>query len=191
MGQVIPDRLTGVGRDLLEAPLVSAHRALLVGVGLDQAGIHRETLAADQPLGHAPAHDALKEVAQNIAVPEAAVAIAREGRVIGHLAVQAQPAEPPIGQVQVDLLAQPALRADGKAVAHDQHADHQLGIDRGPADGAVVAGQLTPHAGEIKEAIDMTQQVVSRNMIIEAKVVEQPIRRRLRPHHHPVLLAKP
>jgi hypothetical protein len=34
---------------------------------------------------------------------------------VGNLAVGAQPAEPAIGQVEVDLLAQPALRTDDKA----------------------------------------------------------------------------
>src|SRR5271163_3971767 len=46
--------------------------------------------------------------------------------------------------VEVDLVAQPPLRANAKAVAHDQHADHQLGIDRGPSHIAVIAPQMRP-----------------------------------------------
>jgi hypothetical protein len=50
-------------------------------------------------------------------------------RVIRHIALEAEAAEPPIGQVQMDLLAKPALRADAMTVADDQHTDQQLGID--------------------------------------------------------------
>src|SRR6516164_1165198 len=55
-----------------------------------------------------------------------------KGRVVRHVAVETKTAEPPIGQVQVDFLAQPPFRANAEAVAHDQHADQQLGINRWP-----------------------------------------------------------
>ena len=45
-------------------------------------------------------------------------------------AVEPQSAKPAVGEVQMDLLAQPPFRADAKTVAHDQHADHQFRIDR-------------------------------------------------------------
>ena len=32
--------------------------------------------------------------------------------------------------VEVNLLAQAPLGADAEAIAHDQHPDHQLGVDR-------------------------------------------------------------
>jgi hypothetical protein len=51
---------------------------------------------------------------------------------VRHLAIEAQTAEPAIRQVQVDLFAQPPFRADAEAIAHDQHADQQLRIDRRP-----------------------------------------------------------
>jgi hypothetical protein len=76
-------------------------------------------------------------MAQEIARAEAAMAVLREGRMIRHLACQAEPAEPPVGQVQMDLLAQPAFRADAVAIADDQHADQQLRVDRRPAGLAV------------------------------------------------------
>src|SRR4051794_33341796 len=62
-----------------------------------------------------------------------AVTVFGEGRMVGHVALQAEAAEPPVGQVQMDLLTQPPLRPDAEAVADDQHADQQLGIDRRPA----------------------------------------------------------
>ena len=65
---------------------------------------------------------------------------------VGHVAIEAEPAEPAIGQVQMNLLAQPPLGADAEAVADDQHPDHQLGINRGPADLAVEGAQVLADA---------------------------------------------
>jgi len=52
-----------------------------------------------------------------------------ERRVVGHLVLQSQSAEPPMRQVQVDFLAQPPLGPDAEAITHDQHANQQPGID--------------------------------------------------------------
>ena len=79
----------------------------------------------------------LEQVPKDIALSEPTMPVAREGRVIRHLAVEAKPAEPAIGKVEMNLLAQPPLRPDAHAVAHDQHPHHQLRINRRPADGAV------------------------------------------------------
>jgi hypothetical protein len=48
---------------------------------------------------------------------------------VGHLVFEAEPAEPPIGEVELDLTTEPALGADRVAVADQEHPDHQLGID--------------------------------------------------------------
>ena len=53
---------------------------------------------------------------------------------IGNLAIQTEAAKPAIGQIEMNLLAQPTLRPNAHAIADDQHADHQLRIDRGPSD---------------------------------------------------------
>ncbi len=63
----------------------------------------------------------------------------RIGRMVGHPAVEAEPAEPSVRQVQVNLVARPALRADAGEVADQQHPDDRLGIDRGASQ---VAGHL-------------------------------------------------
>src|SRR5207248_1437807 len=75
---------------------------------------------------------------------ETAMAVLREGRMIGHLAVEPEPAKPAIRQVEVHLFAQPPLRADAEAIADDQHANQQLWIDRRPADLTVEGHQLSP-----------------------------------------------
>ncbi len=49
-----------------------------------------------------------------------------EGRVVRHLAIEAELVEPAVGEVQVHLLAQPPFGANAKAVANKQHPDESL-----------------------------------------------------------------
>ena len=103
---------------------------------------------------------------------------------VGHCAVEPEPTKPPVGEVQVHLLAQPPLGADAKAVAHDQHADHQLWIDRRPAYGAVERRQLTPQSIKLDKPVNRSQQVLFRHMPLERKLVEQRVLLDLPfPHH--------
>jgi hypothetical protein len=94
------------------------------GVRCDQAGIDGEPFAADKPFGHAASHDGLEQVAQNIAVAESAMTVAREGRMIGYSAIEPQAAEPAVGQVQMDLFTQAPFGPDAPAVPNDKHPDH-------------------------------------------------------------------
>jgi len=64
---------------------------------------------------------------------------------VGNIAIKPQPTKPAIRQVQVNLVAQPPLRADAEAVADDQHADQQLWIDRRPSDLTVERRQMGPN----------------------------------------------
>ncbi len=57
----------------------------------------------------------------------------------------------------MDLLAQAPLGANAKAVADEQDADHQLGIDRGAARRGVERCQRAAQVAEIDEAIDGAQ----------------------------------
>jgi hypothetical protein len=52
-----------------------------------------------------------------------------ERRMFGHDVVQTKAAEPTICQVQMYLFAKPTLRTNAEAVAHDQHANHELRIN--------------------------------------------------------------
>ena len=72
------------------------------------------------------------------------------------------------------------------AVKDQEHPDHQLGIDRGPADVAVKCLQLLVQIGQngCRENIDPSQQVVRRDHLVEAKLVKQlPLISVLPPHH--------
>jgi hypothetical protein len=89
-GKIFPH---GMVRRLGGLPLAARHAALAVGIGLDHAGIGREALAADQPLGQAAPHGRLEHLAQQVAVAETAVPVLREGRMVRHRAVEPKPAE--------------------------------------------------------------------------------------------------
>jgi hypothetical protein len=92
---------------------------------------------------------------------------------VRHLTVEADPAEPPVGQVHVDLFAHPPFRADAVAVANDQHPDHQLGIDRRAAHGALVRRQVRADFAEFPKAFDRAQQMIRQYVIFQAELVKQ------------------
>ncbi len=92
---------------------------------------------------------------------------------IGHRAVEAQSTKPAVRQVEVNLLAQPPLRADAEAVADDQHPDQQLRIDRRPPHLAVERRQLPPQPVEFDKPINRPQQVCFRHMPFQRKLVKQ------------------
>jgi hypothetical protein len=73
----------------------------------------------------------------------------------------------------VHLLTQSPLGSDAVRVADEQHADHQLRVDRGPAHLAVVGAQVLADAGQVDEAVDRAQQVVLRDVPLRAELVEQ------------------
>jgi len=55
--------------------LRSFHRALLVRVRLDQAGVGREALATDKPFRDATLHGRFEQFAQQIALAETAMPV--------------------------------------------------------------------------------------------------------------------
>src|SRR5437879_13916048 len=91
-----------------------------------------------------------------------------EGRMVGNAAFQSQPAKPAVCQVEIDLLAQPPLGADAEAVTHDQYADHQFRIDRGPADRAVERRQSLPQRAEVEKPVDLAHEVIEWDPILKA-----------------------
>jgi len=48
---------------------------------------------------------------------------------VRHWVRKIKAAEPVIGEVQINLLAEPAFRTDTKAISNQQHTDQQLWID--------------------------------------------------------------
>ena len=83
----------------------------------------------------------------------------------------------------MDLLAQPRLGADAVEIADQQHADHQLGVDRGAARVAVMLSQAGADEREIENGVDAAQQVIGWNVSIYAEDIEELRFPDLPPHH--------
>jgi hypothetical protein len=66
------------------------------GVGFEHAGVDREVLTLDQAHGHRRPDNALEDVAQHVALAEAAQPVEREGRVMRDLVLEIELAEPAI-----------------------------------------------------------------------------------------------
>ena len=65
-----------------------------------------------------------------------------KGGVVGDAASQAKPAEPPIGQIEIDFLAKTPFRANAETITDDQHADHEVRIDGWATPIAVKGSQM-------------------------------------------------
>src|ERR1700758_3247941 len=125
-----------------------------VAIGLDEARIDCKSFTADQSLLDAAAQHALEHATEEIALPEAAMPVLGERRVIRNRAIQTQPAKPPVGQIEVDLIAQAPLRSNAEAVTDQEHPDHQLRIYRRPADATVERRETPPNLFEVDKPVD-------------------------------------
>ena len=109
-----------------------------MGVGPDPPGLDREALVANNTLAYALPDTGFEQLAKQIAVRKPAVPVLRNGRIVQHRTGRVEVTEPAIGEVQQDLLASSPHRANAEAITDQQRADHQLGIDRRPADRHIV-----------------------------------------------------
>src|SRR5437868_10951461 len=94
---------------------------------------------------------------------------------IGNPVVEFETAEPAIAEMKFDLLAQPPLQTDAIAVADDEHPDHQLRVDRGPADVAVERRQLLAKIAQHPrdDWIETAQEMTRWNVFFKVEKVEQ------------------
>ncbi|SLN70253.1 hypothetical protein PEL8287_03903 [Roseovarius litorisediminis] len=82
------------------------------------------------------------------------------------------------------LFAEPSLGPDAEAIADQQHADQQFGIDGGAARVAVELRKMRADAAKIDEPVDGAQQVILWDMILKRELVEQRRLRFLSWSHH-------
>jgi hypothetical protein len=67
--------------------------------------------------------------------------------VIRHAIVKIEPAEPAIGQVQGNLLAEPPLGLDAIAIPDNQHSDEKFRINRGTPRMGIIGFELFMEIG--------------------------------------------
>src|ERR1700722_7050068 len=123
-----------------------AERCLLAWAAIRLASTAKAVPSTNPSAMHArPPDHGVEQLSQQMAVTGAAMPILGEGRVVRHLAIEAEPTEPTISEVQVNLFAQPPFRANAVAVANQQHPDQQFGINRRSAGRAVKWRQVVPN----------------------------------------------
>ena len=123
--QILLNRAAGPLRIAFPAPILPWDRALLIGVGLDQAGIDGKTFAPNQTCGNACFDDTLEHVTENISLAEALVARTRECRMTRDSVLDAELAE------TSDRRDSPALH--GRAVAPNGSQRHTPQPASGPS----------------------------------------------------------
>jgi len=111
-------------------------------------------------------------MAQDVALAKAPVPVLGKGRMVRDLAIQAKLAKPAIREIEMNLLTQAALGPYSHAIADDQHADHQLRIDRGATGVAIMRPQHLTDVIEVEMPVDASQHVIGRDMVIEAEIVK-------------------
>ena len=79
----------------------------------------------------------------------------------------------PVGQIEVNFIAQAPLRSDAEAVADQEHPDHQFGIDRRSADATVERRQVPPNLLKVNKPVNRPEQMVGGYMLLERKLIEQ------------------
>ena len=70
------------------------------------------------------------------------------------------------------FLTKPPLGPNAHAIANDQHSDHQVRINRRPANAAVKGCEFDAQHRQIKKPVNSPQHVISGNMLIQPKIVE-------------------
>ena len=77
----------------------------------------------------------------------------------------------------MNLFAEPPLGPDAHTVADHQHSDGQLRVNRGSSNPTVKRLQSLTETLELEMPVNAAQQMIARDMIVEAEVVKQLSRR--------------
>src|SRR6201988_2398022 len=105
--------------------------------------------------------------------------------VMGNLLIETESSKPAPGQMHLQFLDQLALAGDAIEIADQQNAQEEFWIDRGSARIAVGVLQLLTNEIEADVPVDETEEVVFRNLIFDAKVIEQRLGTGVLSHHNP------
>src|SRR6201987_3466873 len=130
-------------------------------------------------------HDLFKQLLKQIGLEETPMTVLGKRGVMGNLLIEAESGKPAPGQMHLQLLNQFALAGDAIQIADQQEAQQEFRIDRGSARIAVGVLQLLTNEIEADVPVKETEQVVFRNLIFDAKVVEQRLGTGVLSHHNP------
>jgi len=142
---------------------------LVTGISGDQADIHRESFSLDRACRHAASPNFIEHPAERTALAEPSMPVLRECGVVRNGILQAQTAEPTMGQIQMHFLTQAAFGTDAIAVADDEHADHQLRIDGGTTCGALEISQMRAQPVQVKTGVNTAQEMVLWNVVFKVE----------------------
>lgn len=165
----------GVARAILRwVAAILLDKRLVRGPGVDQRAIDAEMLVAGVlgPCGQRL--DALEEQPRYILV-EQAVTVLAEGRVIPHALVHRQADEPAKQQVEINLLDQLPLGANGVNHLQQRGAQQPLRRNRGPSQGGIQPVEVPIHRSQngIDQASQGTQRVIVRDALLQRRITEQ------------------
>ena len=111
------------------------------------------------------------------------MAVLGKGRPVRHAALKPKAAKPAIGQIEMNLINQPPLKPDAVEIVDQQHAYHELGINRWSASVAVKGLGLMADRAEVQQPVNSAQKVIGRDMILDAEPAKQCILNLLPTHH--------
>ena len=153
---------------------VARRHVLVRGPRAQQRAVHTEVFVRDQlgPLGDS--QDTIEE-APHDALLEQAVAIGAERRVVPHRLVHAQPDEPAIHHIEVDVFDQSALRANRKQALQKQGPQQTFRRNRRAPTVGVKLIELPRHRRQhnIGELFHAPQWVVRSNAFLDADIAEK------------------
>ena len=109
-------------------------------VGHNRARVDGEGFASHDPFLDAARDHGLERLAQQIALAKAAVTVLGKRRMVRNVAAECQATKPVLGQIEVELLAQPTLGANTEAAADD----HVRIISSGSIDGRPTSLSTAP-----------------------------------------------
>jgi hypothetical protein len=89
------------------------------------------------------------------------------------MVLNAELAKPSVGQVDLNLSAEPPLGTKRKYLAQDQHPDHEHRINRRPASVRVEWSELVVHPTQVQQTVDLPYQVIRRHHLVEIKGVKE------------------
>lgn len=103
--------------------------AIPAGIRLDGTAVDGCVGATENAVAGAFFHDAFEQSAQPVAICKTAIPVLGESRAVRHTDFQPELAEPPVCQIEVNLLDKPSLGPDAVQIANQKYAQHQLRID--------------------------------------------------------------